>query len=119
MILELFNLKELRMINDEDFINVYMNRLTKVVNTAIKKAGLTEDETCVIEITTDNGYPAAYFCGGIYEVSIMATDCSRGFSNGCVYIASVGSELLQFRTLTDAVDSFIECIEEMRRTRAA
>ncbi|MGC0866545.1 hypothetical protein [Pantoea agglomerans] len=107
------------MINDEDFINVYTKRLTKVVNAAIERAGLAEDESCVIEITTDNGYPAAYFCGGIYEVSIMATDCSRGFSHGCVYIASVGSELLQFRTLSDAVDSFIECIQEMRRTRAA
>ena len=52
-------------------------------------------------------------------MSVMTKDSSRGFSDGCMYIASVGSELLQFRTLTDAVDSFIECIQEMRRTRAA
>lgn len=104
------------MISDEEFINTYRNRLTKTVNAAIERAGLAQDESCVIEITTDNGYPAAYFCGGIYEVSVMAKDTSRGFSDGCVYIASVGSELLQFRTLSDAVDSFIECIQEMRKT---
>lgn len=104
------------MISDEEFINMYRNRLTKTVNAAIERAGLAQDENCVIEITTDNGYPAAYFCGGIYEVSVMAKDTSRGFSDGCMYIASVGSELLQFRTLSDAVDSFIECIQKMRKT---
>lgn len=107
------------MISDEDFINIFKNRLIKTVNAAIAKTDIAEDEECVIEITTDNGFPAAYFSGGVYEVCIMAKDSSRGFSDGCMYIASVGSELLQFRTLTDAVDSFIECIEEMRRTRAA
>lgn len=107
------------MISDEEFINIFKNRLIKTVNAAIAKTDIAEDENCVIDITTDNGYPAAYFCRGLYEVSIMAKDSCRGFSDGCVYIASVGSELLQFRTLTDAVDSFIECIEEMRRTRAA
>lgn len=104
------------MINDEDFINTYRNRLTKTVNAAIERAGLGQDKNCVIEITTDNGYPAAYFCGGIYEVSVMAKDTGRGFSDGCMYIASVGSELLQFRTLSDAVDSFIEYIQEIRKT---
>lgn len=107
------------MISDEEFINIFKNRLIKTVNAAIAKTDIAEDENCVIDITTDNGYPAAYFCGGLYEVSVMAKDSSRGFSDGCMYIASVGSELLQFRTLADAVDSFIECIEEMRRTRAA
>lgn len=107
------------MISDEEFMNIFKNRLIKTVNAAIAKTDIAEDEECVIEITTENGYPAAYFCGGLYEVSVMAKDSSRGFSDGCMYIASVGSELLQFRTLTDAVDSFIECIQEMRRTRAA
>lgn len=107
------------MISDEEFMNIFKNRLIKTVNAALAKTDIAEDENCVIDITTDNGYPAAYFCGGLYEVSVMAKDSSRGFSDGCMYIASVGSELLQFRTLTDAVDSFIECIQEMRRTRAA
>lgn len=107
------------MISDEEFMNIFKNRLIKTVNAAIAKTDIAEDEECVIEITTENGYPAAYFCGGLYEVSIIAKDSSRGFSDGCMYIASVGSELLQFRTLTDAVDSFIECIQEMRRTKAA
>ncbi|ORM76481.1 hypothetical protein [Pantoea eucrina] len=107
------------MISDEEFIKLYVNRLTKTVNAAIAKTNIAEDKECVIDIGTDNGYPAAYFCGGIYEVSIMPKDTSRGFSDGCMYIASVGSELLQFRTLTDAVDSFIECIEEARITRVA
>jgi len=107
------------MISDEEFMNIFKNRLIKTVNAAIAKTDIAEDEECVIEITTENGYPAAYFCGGLYEVSVMAKDSSRGFSDGCMYIASVGSELLQFRTLTDAIDSFIECIQEMRRTRAA